>query len=148
MKFLTKKQEKEIGIRIGSLKEQIDYLKKQLNAKHRDNLRLSGELYSKTRYAEDYVKLYCEARKKNSELEDEVDLYKSKSETQSLVIDKLETDLYLATKEKNKMSKKLDVYDDKVQKAYNELVHRGNTKRLKKKKEKELYYALLNNQKK
>lgn len=148
MRFLSKKQEREIRISISSLEEQIDYLKRQLNGKCRENLRLSGELHSKTRYAEDYVNLYCKAKEKNIQLEDEVDLYKSKSETQGIVIDKLENDLYLISSDRNELIKKLNCYEEKAKDAYNQLIHRANTKRLKKKKEKELYYALLNNQKK
>lgn len=143
MKFLSKKKEKELETKIIGLEEHIDYLKSQLNSKNRDNLRLSGELYSKTVYAEDYVKMYCEVRDKNIKIEEERELYKNKSETQGIVIEKLKSDLYLLEKEKSEVSKKLEMYENKAKEAYQDLVHKGSTKRLKKKKEKELYHALL-----
>ncbi|MGL5569618.1 MAG: hypothetical protein ACRDB9_10285 [Cetobacterium sp.] len=148
MKFLSKKKYDGLESRIAYLNEQISYLKNQLNIKRKDNLRLSGELYSKTVYAEDYVKMYCEARDKSARLEEEKELYKNKSETQCIMIEKLKSDLYILKKENDKVSKKLEVYEDKAKEAYNDLVQKGSTKRLKKKKEKALYYTLLDAQKK
>ncbi|MGL5718005.1 MAG: hypothetical protein ACRCX2_33690 [Paraclostridium sp.] len=148
MKILSKKNMRSLEDKIRNQENHINSLSDKLSKEYAKNIDINNKLHSKTKYAEEYVQLYKEAKKKNNILEDQLDMCKSRIETQSMVNDKMKTDIYLLKTEADKSKKSLEEYEDVAKKALNEFKHRYKSKRIKKKKEKDLYYKILSIEKK